>query len=56
VEAAEFLLNTAKVGVVPGSAYGPSGEGYVRLSFANSIENIEKALYQIKEAIIVRGT
>jgi len=52
VAAAEFLLDRAKVGVVPGSAYGPSGEGYVRLSFANSIENIEKALYQIEEAII----
>lgn len=51
VAAVEFLLDRAKVGVVPGSAYGPSGEGYVRLSFANSIENIEKALYQIKKVI-----
>jgi aspartate aminotransferase len=51
VEAAEFLLDRARVGVVPGSAYGSSGEGYVRLSFANSMENIEKALSRIKEAI-----
>ena len=55
VEATEFLLNRAKVGVVPGSAYGPSGEGCVRLSFANSIENIERALDQIREAIIELG-
>jgi len=50
VAAAEFLLDKARVGVVPGSAYGPSGEGYMRMSFANSMENIERALSQIEEA------
>lgn len=53
--AAEFLLDKAKVGVVPGSAYGPSGEGYIRLSFANSIDNIKRALERMEEAITKRG-
>jgi len=54
VEIAGFLLDKAGVGVVPGSAYGPSGEGYVRLSFANSLANIEKALHRINEGVIER--
>jgi aspartate/methionine/tyrosine aminotransferase len=55
IEVAELLLNKAMVGVMPGSAYGPSGEGYLRLSFANSKENIEKALRRIKEVITEKG-
>ncbi|MFC1963393.1 pyridoxal phosphate-dependent aminotransferase [Chloroflexota bacterium] len=51
IEAADFLLDRAKVGVVPGSAYGPSGENYLRFSFANSMENIEKALQRIEKVI-----
>lgn len=37
------LLETQNVAVTPGSAFGPGGEGYLRLSFASSIEAIEAA-------------
>jgi len=51
IEFANFLLDKARVGVVPGSAYGQSGEGYVRLSFANSKENIEKAMERMEKLL-----
>ncbi|WP_462399916.1 aminotransferase class I/II-fold pyridoxal phosphate-dependent enzyme [Lacticaseibacillus pantheris] len=37
------LAEKAKVGVVPGSVFGPGGEGYIRLSYAASTENLEEA-------------
>jgi len=46
----EFLLNRAGVAVLSGTAFGSYGEGYLRLSFANSVENIEKATKRISEA------
>ncbi|MEM0313937.1 MAG: pyridoxal phosphate-dependent aminotransferase [Candidatus Bathyarchaeia archaeon] len=50
-ELADYLLREADVAVLPGTAFGVSGEGYLRLSFANSIENIEKALEKMAEAL-----
>jgi len=47
----DYLLNDAGVAVLPGTAFGKYGEGYLRLSFANSIENIKKALDRISEAL-----
>lgn len=41
------LLEEEKVAVVPGTAFGNSGEGFVRCSYAYSIENIEEALKRI---------
>lgn len=46
---AAYLLNEARVAVVPGAAFGC--DDYMRLSFATSIENIEKGLDRIKEAL-----
>jgi len=46
----DFLLNRAGVAVLSGTAFGSYGEGYLRLSFANSVENIEKAMKRISEA------
>ena len=46
----EYLLEKAGVAVVPGSAFGT--EGYVRISFATSMENLKKALQRIHQAII----
>ncbi|HYY55489.1 MAG TPA: pyridoxal phosphate-dependent aminotransferase [Candidatus Dormibacteraeota bacterium] len=40
----EALLNEAGVACLAGTAFGPLGEGYLRLSYANSLENIEEAL------------
>ncbi|MGA2783243.1 MAG: pyridoxal phosphate-dependent aminotransferase [Candidatus Bathyarchaeia archaeon] len=45
------LLERAKVAVVPGDSFGPSGEGFVRMSFATSMENLEKAFSRMKPAI-----
>ena len=45
----EYLLEQAGVAVVPGSAFG--SEGYLRLSFATSMSNLETALERIKRAL-----
>jgi aspartate/methionine/tyrosine aminotransferase len=47
----DYLLNEAGVAVLPGTSFGKYGEGYLRLSFANSIENITKALERISRAL-----
>jgi aspartate/methionine/tyrosine aminotransferase len=47
----DYLLNTAGVAVLPGTSFGKYGEGYLRLSFANSVENIKKALDRIAKAL-----
>ncbi len=48
-EIADALLNEAGVATLPGTSFGAYGKGYLRLSYANSLENIEKALSMIKE-------
>jgi aspartate/methionine/tyrosine aminotransferase len=44
---ADALLENAGVAALSGTAFGEFGEGYLRFSVANSIENIEKALERI---------
>ncbi len=51
-EIASFLLEKANVAVLPGSDFGEYGEGYLRLTYSNSIENIHKAIDRIGEAVI----
>lgn len=46
-EFATRLLQEEKLAVVPGSAFGDSGEGYIRISYAYSIENLKIALERI---------
>jgi aminotransferase len=46
-EFAEKLLLEEKVAVVPGNAFGPCGEGFVRCCYATSLPNIEEALKRI---------
>ncbi len=50
-EFANRLLNEAGVAVLPGTAFGEYGEGYIRLSFANSLTNIEEALERIRSFV-----
>lgn len=50
-EIADYLLNEAGVACLRGAAFGYYGEGYLRLSYANSIENIKNALDRIEKAI-----
>ena len=45
---ANEILNTAKVAVTPGVDFGPGGEGFIRLSYATSIENIEEGLKRLE--------
>jgi aspartate aminotransferase len=47
----DHLLQNAGVAVLPGISFGEYGEGYLRLSFANSIENIKKALDRIEKSL-----
>lgn len=45
----EHLLREAGVAVVPGDAFGESGEGYVRISYAYSMEQLQLAMEKIKQ-------
>lgn len=48
---ADYLLNDAGVAALSGTSFGAYGEGYLRLSYANSIPNINKALEWMDKAI-----
>lgn len=48
---AEKFLTQYKVAVVPGNAFGESGEGYIRCSYATSMENWHEAMKSMKEFI-----
>lgn len=48
---ADFLLNEAGVACLSGTAFGKYGEGFIRFSYANSLENIKEALRRIEEAV-----
>ena len=45
------LLQEEHVAVVPGNAFGASGEGFVRCSYAYSIDNIQEALKRIERFV-----
>lgn len=48
---ANFILEKAKVAILPGTNFGKYGEGYVRLTYATSIENIRIGLDRMKNAV-----
>jgi len=50
-EMEDFLLNEAGVATLSGTSFGEYGEGFLRFSYANSVENIQKALGRIGEAV-----
>lgn len=50
-ELADYLLNEVGVAVLSGTSFGEYGEGYIRLSYATSIENIEKGLEKIEAGL-----
>lgn len=49
MEFARRLLEQQKVAVVPGVAFGSCGEGYIRISYASSFDNLKEALARIKK-------
>ncbi|HEU4797536.1 MAG TPA: pyridoxal phosphate-dependent aminotransferase [bacterium] len=48
---ADYLLNEAGVACLSGTAFGEHGQGYLRFSYANSVENISEALRRVREAL-----
>ncbi|MCX7831418.1 MAG: pyridoxal phosphate-dependent aminotransferase [Actinobacteria bacterium] len=52
----KLLLRKAGVAVTPGIDFGANGEGYVRFSFANSIENLKRAVQKIENFLNEGGT
>jgi len=48
---AGYLLNEAGVATLSGTSFGKYGEGFIRLSYATSIDNINKALNRISDAV-----
>lgn len=51
VEFANRLLKTQRVAVVPGTAFGPSGKGYIRISYASSMDNLREAIIKIEKFV-----
>jgi aspartate/methionine/tyrosine aminotransferase len=45
------LLNEAGVAIMSGTSFGAQGEGYVRFSYANSTDNILKAVARIRDCL-----
>jgi len=50
-ELTKYLLNEANVAVVPGTAFGDYGKNHIRISFATSMERLEKAAIRMKAAL-----
>ena len=49
-QAAEYILKKTHVVTAPGSAFGPDGEGYIRICYASKYEDIKEALDRMKKA------
>ena len=45
------LLKSKKVAVVPGNAFGPSGEGFVRCCFATGLDKLKEAMNRIEQFV-----
>jgi aspartate/methionine/tyrosine aminotransferase len=50
-EFADYMMEEAGVAMLAGTSFGEYGRGFVRMSYANSVENIRKALVNIEEAL-----
>ncbi|WP_297516747.1 pyridoxal phosphate-dependent aminotransferase [Thermococcus sp.] len=50
-EFSELMLKEAKVAVVPGSAFGKAGEGYIRISYATAYEKLEEAMDRMEKVL-----
>ena len=51
-ELSQYFLEEAKIALVPGDVFGPGGEGYLRMSFANSYENIVEGCARLRDAVL----
>jgi aspartate/methionine/tyrosine aminotransferase len=50
-ELSQYLLHEAGVACLPGTAFGQGGEGFLRFSYATTIDTIREAMPRIKQAI-----
>jgi aminotransferase len=50
-EFATRLLKEEKVAVVPGTAFGDSGEGFIRISYAYSLDSLKHALERVERFV-----
>lgn len=50
------VANTVKLGIVAGSIFGAGGEGYVRLSYAASMEDLQEALVRLGQYVALKKT
>lgn len=48
---ADYILNEAGVACISGTAFGEYGEGFIRFSYANSLENLQDALRRVRAAV-----
>ncbi len=48
---ADLLLDQADVALLPGTAFGKHGEGYLRISYANSMENLVEAITRMRQVL-----
>jgi aspartate/methionine/tyrosine aminotransferase len=53
-ELADRLLDEAGVALLAGTAFGEHGEGYLRVSYATSLENLEEALVSMRALLAER--
>ena len=54
-EFCERLLREKEVAIIPGSAFGASGEGYARISYAYSVDHLQNAMKRIREFLSENG-
>ena len=54
-EFCEQLLREKEVAIIPGSAFGASGEGYARISYAYSVDHLQTAMKRIREFLHEHG-
>jgi len=54
-EFSELMLKEARVAVVPGSAFGKAGEGYIRISYATAYEQLEEAMDRMEKVLREKG-
>ena len=54
-EFCEQLLREKEVAIIPGSAFGASGEGYARISYASSVDHLQTAMKRIREFLTEHG-
>ncbi|WP_188203032.1 pyridoxal phosphate-dependent aminotransferase [Thermococcus camini] len=54
-EFSELMLKEARVAVVPGSAFGNAGEGYIRISYATAYEQLEEAMARMEKVLKEKG-